>query len=220
MGSKGKISRHIWDFVNLQWHLYPGHTTVMIMDEIKTCIGDVQDDRNVRYSPDSFPERIIFMSMFNYVEWWIQKNEMNCRRNATEVIRICSSILIRILVLVWNGRRCFLEIQRKCRPIKRRIGRPCKPNSELLSESSHSIFKRTHHTTEHTRKWKDQYTMGTTNCCWDCAAQSINCCLTKVDTARDISRRKSRRRARKEIGLSRQETHMLLRPIDISSNNC
>ena len=81
--------------------------------------------------PESFPERIIFMSMFNYIEWWIQKNEMNCIRNATAVIRICSSILIRILVLVWNGRRCFLEIQRKCRPTKRRIGRPCKPNSEL-----------------------------------------------------------------------------------------
>ena len=87
----------------------------------------------------------------------VQTNEMNCFRNATAVMRLCSAILIRILVLLWNGRECFPEIQRKCRPTKRRIGRPCKRNGELLSESSHSIFKRTHHlTTEHTPQWKDQ----------------------------------------------------------------
>ena len=49
--------------MEFEWKIFPGLTTASIIEEIQKKIGELQCD------PADFKDRIIFMSMFNDIEW-------------------------------------------------------------------------------------------------------------------------------------------------------
>ena len=65
--------------VQFHWRTYPGHTTTKILQEIKKLMAE-------KISPHwRFQKRIIFLSMFDEIEWWSSQHESKCSRNAVEV---------------------------------------------------------------------------------------------------------------------------------------
>ena len=57
---------------------FPGFTTLQLVQE-------VQKPMNKMGEPERFQGRIIFMSMFNDIMWWIKDNEKECVANSTLV---------------------------------------------------------------------------------------------------------------------------------------
>ena len=55
-----------------EWNIFPGHTAVENLREIHT----IMTGRNTR--PEVFEDRIIFMSMFNDVDWTHDGNYKEC----------------------------------------------------------------------------------------------------------------------------------------------
>ena len=60
-----------------EWKNFPGFTTLTILKEIQMDL----ERKNIE--PDNFKDRIIFISMFNDIEW--KKNDDNCITNAEKV---------------------------------------------------------------------------------------------------------------------------------------
>ena len=58
--------------IEIEWNIFPGLTSLEILQEIQE---DVQD-RNIE--PEDFEDRIIFMSMFNNIEWIQRGNSETC----------------------------------------------------------------------------------------------------------------------------------------------
>ena len=56
---------------------FPGFTTLTVLQEIQMDL----ERKNIK--PDNFKDRIIFMSMFNDIEW--RKNDENCISNSEKV---------------------------------------------------------------------------------------------------------------------------------------
>ena len=56
--------------IEFEWNIFPGFTSLQILQEI-------QDDLQKRNSePEKFTDRIIFMSMFNDIDWTRKGNEI------------------------------------------------------------------------------------------------------------------------------------------------
>ena len=62
-----------------EWTIFPGFTTLGILQEIQKCLKSVQCE------PEHINGRIIFMSMFNDIAWRENDNTEECAQNATEV---------------------------------------------------------------------------------------------------------------------------------------
>ena len=49
--------------MELEWNIFPHFTTFQTLGQIQKMMGEIQCD------PEEFTGRIIFMSMFNDIEW-------------------------------------------------------------------------------------------------------------------------------------------------------
>ena len=55
-----------------EWKIFPGFTTLDILEEIQNCMKEQQCE------PEQFKDRIIFMSMFNDIAWREKENAEKC----------------------------------------------------------------------------------------------------------------------------------------------
>ena len=58
--------------IEFEWNIFPRRTSLQILLKIQ---NDLQD-RNIE--PEEVEDRIIFISMFNIIEWTKKGNEENC----------------------------------------------------------------------------------------------------------------------------------------------
>ena len=60
--------------IDFEWNVIPGFSTLQILQEI-------QDDVRERdIEPEKFTDRVIFMSMFNGIDWTKKRNDVICVR--------------------------------------------------------------------------------------------------------------------------------------------
>ena len=64
--------------MNFEWNIFPGFTTLQLCNKVQEFMFKMSD-------PSQFKGRIIFMSMFNDIMWWIKDNEQECIANSTLV---------------------------------------------------------------------------------------------------------------------------------------
>ena len=62
--------------LEFEWMIFPGHTTLEIVQVVQELM------RRLSCEPEKFQGRIIFMSMYNEIEWGSEKNERVCLANA------------------------------------------------------------------------------------------------------------------------------------------
>ena len=65
--------------IEFEWNIFPGLTSLEILQRIQK---DLQD-QNIE--PEKFEDRIIFMSMFNDIEWTRKGNSEQCVSNSEQV---------------------------------------------------------------------------------------------------------------------------------------
>ena len=65
--------------IEFEWNIFPGLTSLQILQRIQKHLGE----RNIE--PENFGDRIIFISMFNDIEWTRKGNEENCISNSEKV---------------------------------------------------------------------------------------------------------------------------------------
>ena len=59
-----------------EWKIFPGITTLGLLEKIQNLMTDLQCE------PEHFKGRIIFMSMYNDIEWDAKGNKEQCVRNS------------------------------------------------------------------------------------------------------------------------------------------
>ena len=91
-----------------EWNIFPGSTTLELVHEVQKFMSKMCE-------PEQFQGRIIFMSMFNDIIWWIEDNEQECIANATLVSVFCKKISSKTLVILrtWIGNKVVFYLQRK-----------------------------------------------------------------------------------------------------------
>ena len=62
-----------------QWNIFPGFSSLQSLQEIQ------QDLKRKSIEPEEFKDRIIFMSMFNDIDWTKKGNDEICISNAEKV---------------------------------------------------------------------------------------------------------------------------------------
>ena len=65
--------------MEFEWKLFPGFTTLGILSEIQKMMSELKCE------PEQFQGRIIFMSMYNDIEWRTKGSEENCIANSVNV---------------------------------------------------------------------------------------------------------------------------------------
>ena len=65
--------------VEFEWKNFPGFTTLGILDEIQKMMTESKCE------PEQFKGRIIFMPMYNDIDWTTRGNKENCIANAPRV---------------------------------------------------------------------------------------------------------------------------------------
>ena len=65
--------------MEFEWYIFPGHTTLQILQVIQDNMAVCQT------SPKEFEDRLIFMSMFNYIDWTEKGNYKECTSNSVTV---------------------------------------------------------------------------------------------------------------------------------------
>ena len=65
--------------IEFEWNIVPGLTSLLILQRIQSDFRE----RNIEF--EEFGDRIIFMSMFNDIEWTRKGNEEICISNSKEV---------------------------------------------------------------------------------------------------------------------------------------
>ena len=63
----------------LEWKMFPGITTLGLLEKIQSLMRDLQCE------PEHFKDRIIFMSMYNYIAWREKGNTERCKYNSQTV---------------------------------------------------------------------------------------------------------------------------------------
>ena len=61
---------------------FPGFNTLQLSEEVKRLLLRLGE------TPENFPGRIIFMSMFNDISWRLKDNEKECLSNANLVVLV------------------------------------------------------------------------------------------------------------------------------------
>ena len=64
--------------VGIRVEYFPGFTSLQLVEEVQKLMNKMGE-------PEQFQGRIIFMSMFNDIIWWIKDNETECIANSTLV---------------------------------------------------------------------------------------------------------------------------------------
>ena len=62
-----------------EWKIFPGITTLSLLEKIQSLVTDLQCE------PEHFTDRIIFMSMYNDIEWKAKGNKKRCEYNSQTV---------------------------------------------------------------------------------------------------------------------------------------
>ena len=76
--------------IEFEWKIFPGFTTAKMMDELQ-C------------DPADFKDRIIFMSMFNDIEWEARGNEELCGNNSRSGAEYARQFLRGHWSFLWPG---------------------------------------------------------------------------------------------------------------------
>ena len=94
--------------VVFEWKIFPGHTMMTLLQEVQNMI----EKDNIKLE-----DRIIFISMYNDIDWVRKGNEESCKRNSSSVAKYAQKIP--------KGHWSFLGIRRKmvcfARPQTRRF---------------------------------------------------------------------------------------------------
>ena len=73
------LNRIDGESMEFEWKIFPGFTTLDILEEIPKFMKDLQCE------PEQFKDRIIFMSMYNDIVWGEQGNTEKCENNSVTV---------------------------------------------------------------------------------------------------------------------------------------
>ena len=65
--------------MEFEWKIFPGFTTVGILNRIQQMMGELQCE------PENFTGRIIFISMFNDIVWDTKGNDELCENNSKTI---------------------------------------------------------------------------------------------------------------------------------------
>ena len=74
-----ELNRIDGQLVEFEWKIFPGFTTVGILNKIQQMLGELQCE------PENFTGRIIFMSMFNDIVWAAKGNDELCENNSKTI---------------------------------------------------------------------------------------------------------------------------------------
>ena len=80
--------------MEFEWKIFPGFRTAGILNEIQKTMGELQCD------PANFKGKIIFMSMFNDIEWEARGNEGLCENNS-KVLQNTLDNFFAVIFLSW-----------------------------------------------------------------------------------------------------------------------
>ena len=64
--------------MEFEWHIFPGFSALQLVQEVQNLMNKMGE-------PEQFQLRIIFMSMFNDIIWWIKDKETECIADSTLV---------------------------------------------------------------------------------------------------------------------------------------
>ena len=81
--------------MELEWKIFPGFTTLGILEEIQKMMTELQ------FEPGNFKGRIIFMSMYNDIEWDKQGTKGRCEHNSQAVAQIVLVNFLAVIGLAW-----------------------------------------------------------------------------------------------------------------------
>ena len=85
--------------IEVEWNIIPGHRTLQILQEI-------QDNKAAcQTSPEEFEDRIIFMSMFNDIDWTQKRNSTECFSNSGKGQELPKKVPAWTLVIPRSRRR-------------------------------------------------------------------------------------------------------------------
>ena len=73
------LSRIDGQIMEFEWKIFPGLTTMGILNQIQQMTGELQCE------PENFTGRIIFMSMFNDIVWYSKGNVQTCEYNSKTI---------------------------------------------------------------------------------------------------------------------------------------
>ena len=102
-----------WDLIRIdgekmefEWTNFPGYTTLGILDEIQETMTT-----ELKCEPEHFKGRIIFMPMYNDVDWGKTRNQRKLYCECSQCYWICSKIHTRTLVIsrAWIGEEMVKE---------------------------------------------------------------------------------------------------------------
>ena len=79
--------------MEFEWKIFPGFTPLGILDEIQKMMTESKCE------PEQFKGKIIFLSMYNDIDWGKRENQQNCIANSVKNYRVCSKISARTLVI-------------------------------------------------------------------------------------------------------------------------
>ena len=82
-----------------QWKYFPGFTTLGILEEIRKLMECIQCE------PEHFNDRIIFMSTYHDIAWWVNGNTEKCVQNSIKSCEVCSQVPLRSLVILGTSIR-------------------------------------------------------------------------------------------------------------------
>ena len=72
--------------IEFEWNILPGRTSLKILQQIQS------DLQGWNTEPENFGDRIIFMSMFNDIDWTRKGNEEKCISNSEEIKKYAKRI--------------------------------------------------------------------------------------------------------------------------------
>ena len=94
--------------MEFEWNIFPGFTTLQLVQEVQKFMNKMSE-------PEQFQGRIIFMSMFNDIIWWIPDKEKECIANSTLVSLFAKKNSSRTLVIprIWIRNKVVFYLQRR-----------------------------------------------------------------------------------------------------------
>ena len=120
--------------MEFEWTIFPGFTTLGILEEIQTFMTQLQCE------PDQFKGRIIFMSMNNDIEWRANGNKERCEYNSHTVADYAHKFPLGHWSFLWPGseKKWYGTYSDKPDGSWDRMGENMMMNS---SESGHPMFR-------------------------------------------------------------------------------
>ena len=74
--------------MEFEWKIFPGFTTLGILEEIQKIMKDLQCE------PEQFKDRIIFTSIYNDIVWREERSAEKCEHNSLTVANYARIFLL------------------------------------------------------------------------------------------------------------------------------